>query len=64
MNIITLFHGSIQEVKTPLYGVGKPHNDYGLGFYCTRNIDMAREWANRQTTSGIVNKYKLVCRSL
>ena len=64
MNIITLFHGSIQEVKTPLYGVGKPHNDYGLGFYCTRNIDMAREWANRQTTSGIVNKYKLDCRSL
>ena len=64
MNIITLFHGSIQEVKTPLYGVGKSHNDYGLGFYCTRNIDMAREWANRQTTSGIVNKYKLDCRSL
>ena len=64
MNTITLFHGSIQEVKTPQYGVGKIHNDYGQGFYCTRNIDMAREWANRETTSGIVNRYKLDCRTL
>lgn len=64
MNTITLFHGSVQEVKVPLYGVGKSHNDYGQGFYCTRNIDMAREWANRQTTSGIVNRYKLDCRAL
>ena len=64
MNIITLFHGSIQEVKRPLYGISKIHNDYGPGFYCTRNIDMAKEWANRQTTSGIVNKYKLDCRNL
>lgn len=64
MNTITLFHGSVQEVKVPLYGVGKSHNDYGQGFYCTRNIDLAREWANRQTTSGIVNRYKLDCRAL
>ena len=64
MNTITLFRGSIQEVKTPQYGVGKIHNDYGQGFYCTRNIDMAREWANRETTSGIVNRYKLDCRTL
>ena len=64
MNIITLFHGSVQEVKTPMYGIGKVHNDYGQGFYCTRNIDMAREWANRLTTSGIVNRYKLDCRAL
>ena len=64
MNTITLFHGSIQEVKNPKYGIGKMHNDYGQGFYCTRNIDMAKEWANRQTTSGIVNRYKLDCRTL
>lgn len=64
MNTIILLHGSYQEIKKPLYGIGKIHNDYGQGFYCTKDLDMAKEWANRQTTSGIVNKYKLDCRNL
>ena len=64
MNIITLFHGSVQEVKAPFYGVGNVHNDYGQGFYCTRNIDMAKEWANRYTRSGVINRYHLDCRGL
>lgn len=32
-------------IKEPIYGYGKTYNDYGQGFYCTENIDMAKEWA-------------------
>jgi len=24
------------------YGAGKAYNDYGLGFYCTQNIELAK----------------------
>lgn len=40
-----LFHGSSVEIPKPLLGRGKPNNDYGRGFYCTEDIEMAREWA-------------------
>lgn len=29
-----IYHGSQNRIETPQYGVGKLHNDYGLGFYC------------------------------
>lgn len=44
MNII-LYHGSEITVGQPIWGKGKKYNDYGLGFYCTENIDVAKEWA-------------------
>ena len=34
--VLRLYHGSPIRVKRPLFGVGNPYNDYGLGFYCTR----------------------------
>jgi hypothetical protein len=33
------------EIPKPLLSKGKPNNDYGRGFYCTEDIEMAREWA-------------------
>ncbi len=30
-----LLHGSGTIVERPRFGDGNPHNDYGLGFYCT-----------------------------
>ena len=41
----TLYHGSDTIVKKPMYGVGKSDNDYGSGFYTTKIIEKAREWA-------------------
>lgn len=38
-----LWHGSRKIVEVPQFGLGKAHNDYGLGFYCTESIDLARE---------------------
>lgn len=64
MNRIYIYHGSDHIIKEPIYGYGEIHNDYGLGFYCTQNIEIAKEWANKNTESGYVNKYSLDARNL
>ncbi|MCL2060618.1 MAG: DUF3990 domain-containing protein [Oscillospiraceae bacterium] len=46
-------------VKKPIFGEGNPRNDYGLGFYCTHEIELAKEWACTDTNSGYANHYKL-----
>jgi len=40
-----IFHGSQNIIKVPQYGLGKVGNDFGLGFYCTENEDMSKEWS-------------------
>ena len=54
-----LYHGSKKVIETPSFGSGNPHNDYGLGFYCTENIELAKEWACSETEAGFVNAYDL-----
>ena len=54
-----LYHGSTNVIEQPLYGVGNPHNDYGLGFYLTTNESLAKEWASKRTGYGYVNVYSL-----
>ena len=38
-----LYHGSSNIIEKPLFGYGKAYNDYGLGFYCTESLEMAKE---------------------
>lgn len=66
MSYKTIFHGSDVIVEHPKYHFegSNEHNDYGLGFYCTKNLDMAKEWANRTTRNGYVNKYSFDDRNL
>ncbi|MGN0037676.1 MAG: DUF3990 domain-containing protein [Coriobacteriales bacterium] len=52
-----LYHGSSKIIEKPVFGVGNPHNDYGLAFYCTRERDMAMEWAVSSCDDGFANKY-------
>ena len=59
MSEITLYHGSEYIIEHPVYGAGNPHNDYGLGFYCTEDPEMAKEWACTDSHSGFANSYKL-----
>lgn len=54
-----IYHGSTQILEKPAFGVGNPKNDYGLGFYCTEDIELAREWACTEQDNGFANKYKL-----
>ena len=61
---IVLYHGSKDIIKTPVFGKGNIHNDYGLGFYCTEDIELAKEWAVSSTNDGYANKYELDTRDL
>ena len=54
---LTIYHGSQQIVETPKFGMGKKYNDYGQGFYCTENIELAKEWACPVKNDGYSNKY-------
>lgn len=54
-----LYHGSSEIIEKPLYGYGKPYNDYGLGFYCTDHIEMAKEWGVSKGRDGYANCYEL-----
>lgn len=59
MSVITIFHGSNHIIKKPEYSLGKIYNDYGQGFYCTMESDMAKEWACKENQNGFVNEYQL-----
>ena len=54
-----LYHGSWEIVKNPIYGFGRNDNDYGQGFYCTEDIELAREWACSEKLTSWCNHYNL-----
>ena len=56
---ITIYHGSKQIIEVPTFGLGRKNNDFGLGFYCTENKDLAKEWAVSSLNDGFVNQYTL-----
>jgi len=58
-NKITLYHGSSAIIEKPQFGKGNPKNDYGLGFYCTMNLELAKEWACHDKNGGFTNVYLL-----
>ena len=50
--------------KKPQYGYGKPYGDYGLGFYCTEDASMAKEWGATFNGNGYTNHYEIDCEGL
>lgn len=54
---LTLYHGSSLILKRPKFGKGNPFHDYGLGFYCTETLEVAKEWACSMAQDGFVNRY-------
>lgn len=59
MSKLVLYHGSSHVIKEPQFGRGNPHNDYGLGFYCTENKELAKEWGTSEQSDGFANCYEL-----
>ena len=55
---IKLYHGSEKIIVKPQFGYGKTYNDYGLGFYCTQDINMAKEWGVGFERDGYANCYE------
>ena len=61
---LIVYHGSNKVIEKPIFGVGNRRNDYGLGFYCTQDLELAKEWGVSQTEDGFANKYSLDTASL
>ena len=59
MKELKLYHGSEFVVEKPLYKFGKKNNDYGQGFYCTEDEELAKEWACKNNNDGYINEYEL-----
>lgn len=60
MSKLILYHGSVDKIEKPIFGAGKPYNDYGLGFYCTESLELAKEWACVDNqTNGYANRYEM-----
>lgn len=45
--MLTVYHGSICPVESPLAGVCRPSLDFGVGFYVTDIYSQAERWALR-----------------
>ena len=55
-----IYHGSKDILEKPEFGKGNKKNDYGLGFYCTENVELAKEWAcSNNETNGYANQYEI-----
>jgi len=61
---VTLYHGSPNIIEIPQFGIGNPNNDYGLGFYCTESIELAKEWACSSNADGFANEYVISLEGL
>ena len=54
------YHGSDKIIKKPIYAYGKDTNDYGKGFYMTKDLELAKEWAARESVDkAYVNMYEM-----
>ena len=59
MSRLFLYHGSSEIIEKPIFGKGKAYNDYGRGFYCTENFELAKEWACTEGIDGYANQYEI-----
>ena len=59
-----LYHGSDKIIEKPVFGGRKPYNDYGPGFYCTEDYELAGEWAVSFERDGYINTYSIDLRGL
>ena len=55
----TLSHGSNNIIDKPILSLGKTTNDYGKGFYCTEDFELACQWATKNNNNGYANEYVL-----
>ncbi len=54
-----IYHGSDKIIEKHIFGYGNKKKDYGLGFYCTENMELAKEWGASDNKEGYANQYEL-----
>lgn len=61
--MIAVYHGGVTRIEKPLAKVGRKNLDFGQGFYVTRRLIQAQDWALRtsrqQLADPLVNEYEL-----
>lgn len=61
--MITVYHGGVEKIESPLAKIGRKNLDFGQGFYITRRLQQAQEWADRtarqRLSSPVINVYEL-----
>lgn len=61
--MIEVYHGGVGKIVYPLAKVGRENLDFGKGFYLTRRLQRAKEWAERTARqrlgTPVVNVYEL-----
>ena len=58
------YYGADRLVVNPEFGKGKANNDYGVGFYLTKDKEMARLWASKNVNGGYVIEYDVDLKDL
>ena len=58
-NIINIYHGSEFVIEQPEFGKKNDYKDFGKGFYCTPDVNLAKEWAVSSLKNGYANRYTL-----
>ena len=56
---MNIYHGSKAIIEHPKFKGSNPNNDYGPSFYLTLDLDLAKSWACKNNSTGIVNVYKV-----
>lgn len=51
------YYGADRLVVEPKYNEGNPSNDYGLGFYLTKDKELAKLWAGKFDHDGYLIEY-------
>ena len=59
MDTKIIFHGSGVIVSKPDIRRSRADTDFGMGFYCTEDEELAKEWACDDTHSGYMNCYEM-----
>lgn len=60
MSKLVIYYGSKNIIEKPIYMGGKAHNDYGFGFYCTEEKELAKEWSvTNDNDDAIANEYSI-----
>lgn len=58
------YYGADRPIKKPIFNEGNPSNDYGLGFYLTKDRGLARLWASKFKDGGYLIEFEVEVEKL
>lgn len=56
---LIVYHGSDKIISNPKWNGGRKYSDFGIAFYTTTNVEMAKSWATRKVKENSYIKFIL-----